>query len=434
MNPRSGRAVPHASRLDRLLDRLASLDPILSSLHEARGGGWFARLLAGVSIFGNGVDFVRGSQFYDDVLQARGYEPIESGLANVLHDLLEVRRVPATSERCGYSALIDYTALDIVAAIDAEDGHLFKLYAKAGTDLGAALRPVVWEDGRDRVLDCARRRSGETSGSPRYTLSPIPPPTDFFGNPKLDWYVDRLRVWAGADGFVRGRIVLIKGPSGVGKSLLARNLVAALRPDLNAGALIVTAAAMEAMDPADLIDFVRLLRPVGLIVNDALNNDCPDEDLAFLEALHDVGLTILTEMTSYFWSRKEHAAHRATGYGLRPGRIDEVFPLDLPDDGTRRALISQSLKEGDNGGLVPGVTPRVLDDLVKRTEALPGAHIVEVCRRIRVHGVKSWRKEVASVEALLGDGPKRRRRSRPTTRQSRRLTANFRNAKSAAAP
>ena len=60
---------------------------------------------------------------------------------------------------------------------------------------------------------------------------------------------------------------------------------------------------------------------------------------------------------------------------MRPGRLDQLIYIPLPDDGSRRSIFKSVLRKSP-------VAPDVeLEALVKNTKGFSGADITEICQR-----------------------------------------------------
>ena len=60
---------------------------------------------------------------------------------------------------------------------------------------------------------------------------------------------------------------------------------------------------------------------------------------------------------------------------MRPGRLDQLIYIPLPDDGSRRSIFKSVLRKSP---VAPGVE---LEALVKNTKGFSGADITEICQR-----------------------------------------------------
>ena len=77
---------------------------------------------------------------------------------------------------------------------------------------------------------------------------------------------------------------------------------------------------------------------------------------------------------------------------LRPGRLDQLIYIPLPDDGSRRQIFSAVLRKS------PVATDVDTELLVKYTQGFSGADITEICQRACKYAIR-W--ESSHAPALL---------------------------------
>lgn len=84
---------------------------------------------------------------------------------------------------------------------------------------------------------------------------------------------------------------------------------------------------------------------------------------------------------------------------MRPGRLDQLIYIPLPDDGSRRSIFKSVLRKSP---VAPGVE---LEALVKNTKGFSGADITEICQRAAKAAIRCATTTV--VPAFLRNRPKK---------------------------
>ncbi|MEB3317965.1 MAG: AAA family ATPase [Cyanobacteriota bacterium] len=174
------------------------------------------------------------------------------------------------------------------------------------------------------------------------------------------------------------RGVLLVGPQGTGKSLTARAIAHSwsmplLRLDV--GRLFAGLVGASEARTREMIQWVEALAPCVLWIDEI------DKGFSFsgADGRSDGGtsqrvlaslLTWMAEKTSpVFVVATANAVERLPAELLRKGRFDEIFWLELPDAGERRAILDLQLKRRRPAHRIP------LDVLVDRTEGFSGAEL-----------------------------------------------------------
>lgn len=84
---------------------------------------------------------------------------------------------------------------------------------------------------------------------------------------------------------------------------------------------------------------------------------------------------------------------------LRPGRLDQLIYIPLPDDGSRRQIFKAVLRKSP-------VAPDVdLDLLVKYTQGFSGADITEICQRACKYAIRESIEKDIERERRRADNP-----------------------------
>lgn len=174
--------------------------------------------------------------------------------------------------------------------------------------------------------------------------------------------------------FPTHRTVAIVGASGVGKSVLTRNILRALSGDRY---LIVSFDVLQSVGTAGLTSLITSLGPTGLVIDDL--DPTSYKCLEILESLHGrlpIFVTVMAEDIN---------AIRVPG--LRPGRIDEVIEMKLPTLQQRRSLLEAFCNEINLQGLD-------LELAAQETAGLSGAYLKELCSRLNALGIGELQNQV----------------------------------------
>jgi ATP-dependent 26S proteasome regulatory subunit len=80
---------------------------------------------------------------------------------------------------------------------------------------------------------------------------------------------------------------------------------------------------------------------------------------------------------------------------MRPGRIDEIFPLTLPNADNRLQILSYYASKCGFSEIL--ANPKILKKIVKKTDGLTGAYLRSVIDRLDAHGLELWEDEINHV-------------------------------------
>ena len=381
-------AVQRASAVSRVLAEASQ------QAFHARGGTWLDKALAVGAVTAravwtfipplarvlqdSGYKLMRGplGKFYEDVLQELPPESTLSDDEDGGTDRWWVWKcghdVPVVMMRLGDEE--DYSPSAQVWVLAEKEELFFDL-----------LRQSLWARGNSlRVF------SVETAGRRKCHVVPwgdsgVP----YVGDPPLRWYSDRIARYSGMN-----RTVQLEGPSGVGKSTLARELGRALKGP-QARTLKVSSSTLEVLGGEMITALAGLMLPDVYVIDDYRSQDrggASEQELSDLELLHNlVPLTILTTMTEYSADTKIRK-----GVGLRPGRVDEIFYLAAPSRESRRELLVYfATGRGKEGTLF--IPEHVMGCILDQTEGWTGAYLAELVLRLRVHGIEDYQVELDGV-------------------------------------
>jgi ATP-dependent 26S proteasome regulatory subunit len=189
---------------------------------------------------------------------------------------------------------------------------------------------------------------------------------------------------------------LIRGTTGSGKSVLARRIAQAT-PNGNGRTLKISDSVLKYCTLDKVSSLVKYLSPSVILIDDfGVREDLTLEDLlALLELVRPPdSLLILTMMTGSEPSRRLSPGSRYLT-GMRPGRIDEIVDIYLPDLPLRRKILKYYFDSSSFR-----ISEGTLDSIARATKGLSGAYLAEVARRISARGVSQWHGEVTQVLSM----------------------------------
>jgi hypothetical protein len=382
-------------------------DRSLRALYYARDGNPARMIAAGASIGADVINKAFPETSIDEDLRQRGYHLLDTPIGGLLCDILSQNGTPSVILEKGHKETAKLWEQKKVgaAAVYYNDEYHAGPYILGGDErylLDAVMRQV-WSKGTDLMLT-TNPDTNIRKGSKRFALVPIPDPGPYIGEPGPAYYAGRLGLYGN-----RPRTMLLKGPSGIGKSVLARH-IASLCSSGSARTLKIAGNAIGSFGSAELRDLARFLQPSVMLLDDL--NIIDNEDgrrrygsermldmlLDVLEALRVEGCLVIATMMVP--TDRGQDLYRGDNYveGMRPGRIDEIVTMFAPEDKDRSDILEHYY--GLFGVEHPGSD--VHKKIVKMTDGLTGAYLREVAERIHVHGYENLASE---IEAVLQASP-----------------------------
>lgn len=344
----------------------SELDAMVRALGVLRESGGVGKAVALASLSGHLLEFALPSDEPGEMFERHGWTPVaeQRSVAALVLRLLRARVRPERiklSRRQGASlSPLELWRIDGVPAVASfkEYDHLQILERRPG-DLRALLAQI-WDEASAWAV--AGQWSTRQSWSQELHLLPLAP----VSTPPLGPEADALRRWVSGPSTGRTRVVLIVGPTGAGKTTLARTALGQTRT------LQLPAKDVE---QSTMMELAELLQPDVVLVDDiVLGNDGLDQ--AFSGLLDRIqGRVPLVMATFMADDLTEQSAGKPGGLywpGMRAGRLDRVVFLPPPQAPARRAILAHY-----------GARPDDLDTLVRATEGLTGAFLRELV--VRTH-------------------------------------------------
>lgn len=368
----------------------------LQVVSHARDGGSLSKVLAGMSVVGFAIDILFPSGGAWDTVNNHGYRSLDIPIGGFIGEVLRDSSLPRTVMTFGMTEqvmLFDTGKDDESVAVCYSGGqYSWGPYTRPGGEgpLGTLLQRVVWGKSKSLMLSVDTANLNSWRGAGKFHLMPMPAPGPYLGEQSPDDLSERLRRYGKTP-----RTVLLRGPTGVGKSVMARHLAVSLA-DGNAKTLKIASSVLSKCNFDEILAFVRLLQPTILLLDDlALNVPEKTEGfLTMLEALRDPNCLIIVTMMTDVERKHEPKPGEWHFPGMRPGRIDETFTFYLPNKKERAAILTHYLQSY----AVPIPDKATWKAILKATQGLSGAYLGEVARRLAVHGVEQWEAEINNVK------------------------------------
>lgn len=375
----------------------------LQVVSQAREGGLGSKMLAGMSVTGFLFDLAFPGEGPWDTVNNQGYKSLDLSIGGFIGEVLRDSDLPRT--------ILSFGMTEQLMLFEHEKGSVAVCYSGGQYSWGPQTRPggeaplaailqeMMWSKSNSLMLSVDTANLNAWKGTGKFYLLPMAQPGPYIGKTSPKILAERLRKYGKTP-----RTVLLRGPTGVGKSVMARHLAGELA-DGNARTLKIAASVVNKCNFDEILAFVRLLQPTILLLDD-LALDVPEKTegfLTLLEAVRDPNcLIIVTMMTNVERSKKPNPGDWHFP-GMRPGRIDEIFTFYLPTKKERDQILRHYLSESRTK--LPD--EKTWKQIIKATKGLSGAYLSEVARRLSVHGMDMWESEIANVKLtapVFGEG------------------------------
>lgn len=381
---------PWLKELKRNLHWFEASGKLLQTVYAAREGGPLSLGLALVSAAGVVLENVVPDDSVWAWTRKNGYVDCDTCIGEFLCDTLLKSGEPYQIVAADMSTMVIVWQCG-VAAVYSRNGenqggpYLLSGNPNAEEDMKRAIQRYVWRGDHDLML--TPKTGGRNPYSSGWDMEPMQPLGRYIGKRDPDWYAQRMRAYG-----ERPRTILLRGPTGVGKSVLARHIAQRLGHG-QSRTLKIASSVLHDLRHNQLLALVRYLEPKVLLLDDLdlANRSNTEKFLAILEVLRTPDcLVIVTMMTMPEHVEKEPEPGSWHFPGMRPDRIDEMFTLYLPDEDERYEILAEYLKD-------VRYKKKKLRKVARRTENLSGAYLMEVARRLIVHGFDDWKREVDNV-------------------------------------
>ncbi len=385
-----------------MIRHLKSGAEILQSMRNATEvGGAFSKVLAGVSTLGIVLDtFVNvGFDGVEIFVESLGYEIFRFNTGGFnsdkyLYDILMQTTIPKVESLISEEkeTLIEWD-IGIAATVSADNTYVV-LYKKTGMPLKDVfekakeiIREIVWSKNNSLLLTAINKKSYDLS---TFGTVPLRVTEEYVGKVSPSEIADRIKKYN------EPRCILIFGPSGIGKSTLAQKIAMAAKT--NGRMLKITSDVMLSPNRMMVPEIIDIYQPSVLLIDDVQSFiDSQNIVLPILDKFKNNSADTLIILTYMVQDDKEVV--NANGElipgslyfpGLRPGRIDEILVLELPDNEERKTILSCYMKE-----------ELISEEIIKETNGMSGAYLKEFAKRINAHGIEFWRKEVIVLKAHM---------------------------------
>ena len=397
---------------------------VLRDIQRARNGGMATKLVAAASIAGTAIKAVFPELSIEEELTRQGYHEARTGISGFLCGLVDQHKTPTRviANVQGDSAKVWERNGSGIAVVYRNDEYSSGPYLLAGDDgmLVDVIVSSVWQSASDLMIEKPNSISTSSTrwGYRRYSLTDIPEPGPYIGEPGPKYWADRIALHKG-----KPRTILIKGPSGVGKSVLARH-IGRIAGGGESRTLKVTGEVLRDFRSGELRDIVKHLQPSVLLLDDLkvegdrgyYGGEMTESLLGMFEALRVDNCTVIaTRMEHVSRGNPRRGEHYVSG--MRPGRVDLVIAIPAPNSTKRDEILRYYF---DFFG-VPQLTKRGQNSLVKMTQGLTGAYLRECAERVSLYGTKNVRDEIVSVlQTAPTVEPRRRKKGTPIRNPTRK--------------
>lgn len=361
---------------------------IVETIHHAREGGKLSSVLAGVAAVGELSTVLWPQEGSNQALNNKGLtEHVDLALAGLYCDLLKTHQPPQIIASNTWSSTVmwvDREGAPVAGAVYYSGQFSEGPYVTPGgyERLIDLIREAVWSKADSLVVSTTRKADMTYKGASRYRFDTMNPLGDYVRKRGADWYVEQLQEYPPGP-----LTVLLRGPTGMGKSVLARHIAKGLRP-YAPRTLKVSSKVLDGCNSNEIFCLARTLRPAVLLLDDLDLKDRTKTStlLDILEMLRDPNcLVIVTMMTPPEHVEKPPEDGSWHFAGMRPERIDIAWTLYPLDEEEREMVIRHYIK-------IP-VPDQMMHLLVEKTKDLTGAYIMDYCRRLSNKGVDAWEEQ-----------------------------------------
>jgi len=366
----------------------------LAILQSSRGDGLIAKALGLFSITGAILKAALPEESVDAFLRQRRFRNGSyQSIGGFVCELLLERLQPTATLSVGMNSQLFLWEKEegSIAAIFHDGNYGDGPLTRDGDDelLSKIVQALVWNERKDLMLSAQPTHFWRSYK--KYRLVEMPEPESYIGSNGPNALAQRLDCYGDAP-----RTILLRGTTGVGKSILARQTARLLHRG-SGRTLKIAGSVLRDCQFDELLSLVRLLRPSVLLLDD-LNLDDQrrvDDFLLLLESLRDPGSLVFVTMMTNEEPKAKPKMGDAYFPGMRPGRIDEVYSIRLPNESQRRNILHHYYGRFH----INRIPLKTHDQIARATKGLSGAYLSEIVRRLAIHGVDNWAEEVSQVIA-----------------------------------
>lgn len=364
-------SIQNKLRLSNIAKKLTLTKDLLASTSEMSRGSLLNRITATLSFGSQVISNLLPDIDVLDIVRAEGYNYLPFPSTLLFKEILS-SLTPEHLYIPSGSTPIDVSIYESSVAFIKTSSETYGPYIKDINSAKKLIKAQTWSNNR-LVLSASMGTNWNTN----FTLKPISSLTELIGSPTPEDIASLLRE-AGTNS-----TLLLVGPSGNGKSALAYHTATALAGS-ESTLLKIDNSTIKLCSASDIHQIVEWLQPDILLLD-----DIQDKMSSLLELLENSTAThtICTYMTDNI---KYTSNAPGTLYfpGLRPGRVDEVLYIGLPDSVKRKQILNHYLAQPWQDDLV--------NELVEYTYGLSCAYLAKCARKFEQKHA-TWKQEIDKI-------------------------------------
>lgn len=327
-----------ARKIRKQLTRFQDIETHVTTLTKAKQGGPTTMAMAGLGFGLKILDKLKPVPPLRDQIRDAGFKHHPSVLRDLLFDTLIENDLPVyVYDKHGYiggtipasDMLMAETFFvvvgDAIGFFITSGRPIAGPYTKDVKVLTQTVDKFLWKG--SPCLGLSIRRSESDWRQVTYTTHELQPPGPLLGSPTPEEIVRQTNIRTSP------KTLLFIGPTGSGKSTSAHH-VAASAHGATSKVLKLDRKSISAANGKDIIAAIQFLKPNVILIDDV------QWELKYLlESLENIrGITIIL---TYMEDKPFDPAKPGSLYfaGLRPGRVDHIFYIGLPDAEKREQIL-----------------------------------------------------------------------------------------------